>query len=85
MVASVKGRRPESVFSSVERLILASSARCWRVIRRRASSSMISEAAMLLSSPERLCSERRDIPSSIRIGPYKSAHTRKVRGHASDS
>src|SRR5215207_2917148 len=57
VVASVNGRRPESAFSSVERLILASSARRWREMRRRASSSRISAATDRLSSPESSVSE----------------------------
>src|SRR5688500_10143278 len=50
-VVRVKGRRPDSAFSRVERLTLAWSASHWRESRRRASSS-------------RTCSTIRSLPST---------------------
>ena len=49
-VARVKGRLPDSAFSSVERLILAMSARAWRETRRLASSSRRRAAIASLST-----------------------------------
>ena len=57
VVASVNGRRPERAFSSVEMLILAISARYWREMRRRASSSRTMAATDRLCSSESWFSE----------------------------
>src|SRR6185503_19016174 len=57
VVASVNDRRPERAFSNVEMLILAISARYWREMRRRASSSRTTAATQRLCSSESWFSE----------------------------
>src|SRR5580692_599416 len=84
VVARVKGRRPPSTFSSVERLSLACSASDCREMRRRAISSRMVSATCWLCSAESCLSGCIVTPAngaqySRRTSPHKAAQNRQRR------
>ena len=73
VVARVNGRRPDSAFSRVEMLILASSASRWREIRRRAIASRMAAAIT------RLCSSDKSLSATDIIEPLRGTIPARLR------